>query len=93
MDLDLTALFGRKVIYHKKVVIYHHYHGYGYHHGYPGYGYHLYGYKTGLLGSLLKLGLLAIIAVGLLVLLLMALGLYLLLRFLRGRRERPPATE
>ncbi|WP_148679727.1 hypothetical protein [Methanopyrus kandleri] len=80
MDLDLTALFGKK-----KVIVYHY-------HGHPGYGYHLYGHKTGLLGSLLKLGLLAIIAVGLLVLLLIALGLYLLLRLLRGRRERPPAT-
>ena len=82
----------RHVYKYKKVVVYHghpgYYHGYRYYPYHSKYGYHVVAYKkTGLLGSLLKLGLAAAILIIVVVGLVLLVGLYLLYRFLARRRR------
>lgn len=70
----LHAVFGH-VFERKVVIIHHHHHPYYYHHG----------HSHGFLGSILKLGALALVVVVIMIILAVGLVLYLLMRLVRRK--------
>ncbi len=75
---SLHAVFEH--VFERKVVVIHHHHYY-----YP--HYHHYRHNHGFLGSILKLGALVLVIVGVMVILAVGLVLYLLMRLVRRKKE------